>query len=359
MRYVHSRGDGRKTLSALKTTVGGVDLACRKYPYAVLVIHGESLRAASAFNAWRRGMFRVNTSGDMGKGNEAVRMPQSEDVGAKVAEGETAVILVEQIRSQEQVRKRFDEDEIGELADSLDRLGQQQAITVYYDEVKNCFVTIHGERRVRAAKRLGWKKIRAWIRAMAPSEDERIELQLAENIVRSDLNEIEIGEAVAQLKELRGYSTRELANRVGKSQTSVIRLLAILALPEELKQRVADGSLPGSVAYEIGRLPGLSEQRQAARRYLRGEWTRADVERSSRGQSGRISTATVKKESCKGSNRHNPWPVKFDGGNGLRVSVKPSATSDEDAWTFEHVKEALEEALAEVSAWVEGRVKLI
>ncbi len=305
------------------------------------------------------GMFRVNTSGDMGKGNEAVRMPQSEGVGAKVADGETAVILVEQIRSEEQVRKRFDEDEIGELADSLDRLGQQQAITVYYDEVKNCFVTIHGERRVRAAKRLGWKKIRAWIRAMAPSEDERIELQLAENIVRSDLNEIEIGESLAQLKELRGYSTRELANRVGKSQTSVIRLLAILTLPEELKQHVADGSLPGSVAYEIGKLPGRSEQEYAAKRYLGGEWTRADVEQYSRGRPRRKNTATVKKDSCKGRSPHNPWPVKFDGGNGLRISVKPSAKNEEDAWTFEHVKGALEEALAEVGAWVEGQVKLI
>lgn len=295
----------------------------------------------------------------MGKGNEAVRMPQTEDVGAKVADGETAVIFVEQIQSQEQVRKRFDDDKIAELADSLDRVGQQQAITVYYDEVKNCFVTIHGERRVRAAKRLGWKKIRSWIRATAPSEDERIELQLAENIARSDLNEIEIGEAIAQLKELRGYSTRELAERVGKSQTSVVRLLSILGLSQELKQYVANGSLPGSVAYEIGKLPGGSEQQHAARRYLRGEWTRADVERRLSRRSKTNHSATHKNKSCKAPNPHSPWPVKFDGGNGLHITVKPSAKDDENTWTFEHVKQALEEAVTEVSAWVEGQVKLI
>lgn len=271
----------------------------------------------------------------------------------------TAVIPIEELITDVQVRKHFDECELGKLAASLELLGQQQAITVYYDKDRGRFVVVHGERRLRAAKRLGWKNIRALIRPYAPSVDERIELQLAENIARSDLNEIEIAEALIELKELRGYSTRELADRVGKSQTSVIRLLAILALPEELKQSVADGKLPGSVAYEIGKLPKRSDQEYAAKRYLQGEWTRADVERFSRGRPRRKNTATIKKESCKGRSPHSPWPVKFDGGNGLRVSVQPTKNSGEEAWSFEHVKQALEEAVAEVSEWVEGQVKLI
>jgi ParB/RepB/Spo0J family partition protein len=275
------------------------------------------------------------------------------------ADTEAALIPVEDIIAHEQVRRKFDDSAIGKLADSLELLGQQQAITVYYDKASGRFVIIHGERRVRAARRLGWGHIRAWIRAKAPSEDQRIELQLAENVARADLNDIEIAEALAALRKLRGYSTRELANRVGKSQTSVIRLLSFLALPQDLKQHVADGTLPASVAYEIGKIPSRSVQRQAAKRYLRGELTRAGVEEYSRVLSITKNTARAKERSRNGAYRHSPWPVRLDGGNGLRVSVKPMKNSSEAAWTFEHVKEALKEALAEVNAWVEGQVKLI
>jgi ParB family chromosome partitioning protein len=268
------------------------------------------------------------------------------------------VIRVEAIVAEEQVRTHFDDGEIRKLADSLELLGQQQAVTVYYDNDRSRFVIIHGERRVRAAKLLGWSTIRAWVRREKPSEGERIELQLAENIARKDLNEIEIGRALAQLKALRGYSTRELADRVGKSQTTVIRLLSILALPDDLKQHVAEGTLPGSVAYEIGKLPERSQQRQAAKRYLRGELTRAGVEEVS-GRLKSKSAAKRKKGCCRKTFPHNPWPVKLDGGNGLRVWVKPTRSNGDEVWTFEHVKQALEEAVAEVSAWVEGQVKLI
>jgi ParB family chromosome partitioning protein len=283
-------------------------------------------------------------------------------LNAAIADGKqdngAVIIQVEAIVAEEQVRKHFDDGEIRKLADSFEVLGQQQAITVYYDNDISRFVIIHGERRVRAAKLLGWSTIRAWVREEKPSESDRIELQLAENIARRDLNEIEIGKALAQLKELRGYSTRELAVRVGKSQTTVIRLLSILALPEELKAHVANGTLPGSVAYEIGKLPERSQQRQAAKRYLRGQLTRAGVEEVS----GRLKSKSAAKGN-KGCSRkafpHNPWPVKLDGGNGLRVWVKPSRNNGDEAWTFEHVKQALEEAVAEVSAWVEGQVRLI
>lgn len=290
-------------------------------------------------------------------------MEEPQQSGAKmktaIADGEqdngAVVIRIEAIVAEEQVRRHFDDCEIRKLADSLELLGQQQAITVYYDNDRSQFVIIHGERRVRAARLLGWSTIRAWVRGEKPSESERIEMQLAENIARRDLNEIEIGEALAQLKELRGYSTRELADRVGKSQTTVIRLLSILALPDDLKQHVAEGRLPGSVAYEIGKLPERSQQRQAAKRYLRGELTRAGVEEVS----GRLSAAKAEKRRRRKAFPRNPWPVKLDGGNGLRVWVKPTGSNGGEAWTFEHVKQALEEAVAEVSAWVEGQVKLI
>lgn len=283
-------------------------------------------------------------------------------MNAAIAGGEqdngAVVIRVETIVAEEQVRRHFDDCEIRKLADSLELLGQQQAITVYYNNDRSQFVIIHGERRVRAAKLLGWSTIRAWVRGEKPTESERIELQLAENIARRDLNEIEIGEALAQLKELRGYSTRELADRVGKSQTTVIRLLSILALPDDLKQHVAEGTFPGSVAYEIGKLPERSQQRQAADRYLRGELTRAGVEEVSWRLKSK-SAAKEKKGGCRKAFPHNTWPVKLDGGNGLRVWVKPTRSNGGEAWTFEHVKQALEEAVAEVSAWVEGQVKLI
>src|SRR5437762_3128271 len=96
------------------------------------------------------------------------------------------VIPLEQIRpSSHQARKYFDEAKLKGLAESMKQEGQQQAITVR--EVQGGYELISGERRVRAAKLLGWTNLEAKIIKTA-SEAEAAAKGLVENIQREDLN---------------------------------------------------------------------------------------------------------------------------------------------------------------------------
>lgn len=266
-------------------------------------------------------------------------------------------ISLDKIELHEQVRKQFSEDKIAELAESLRTAGQQQAITLYYESQSDRYVVIHGERRVRAAKLLGWETIEALVRKAKPLDDERIEAQLAENVARSDLNDIEIGEALLELKKLRSYSTRELAKRVGKSQASVVRWLALLDLPDDLRKKIAAGVLPASVGYEIGKLERPSDQRRVAAMYIKAGMTRSGVEAEVKRISGRMHEGKRSKASRGRARTHSPWPVKLDGGNGLRVHVTLGSDAKDQDWSLEHVEQALRESLEEVSRWIAGNVK--
>lgn len=207
------------------------------------------------------------------------------------------VIGLSRIIAKEQVRKDFDEADLNELAHSLKTVGQTNPCLVYWSEADERYVIIAGERRFRAAKLAGLKTLDCKVHPSEPDEAELVELQFVENAVRTDLNPIEEAESYRRLKELKGFSAVQLAERIGKNHSTVSRSLQLLKLPEEIQEHVAKARVPMSVAREIVKLKDEAAQITMAEAYLRGELTtsQAQAVTSKKVHAKRSATSRLKK----------------------------------------------------------------
>lgn len=143
---------------------------------------------------------------------------------------------------RDQPRKNFSEDELNELADSIRKHGIFQPLLV--QKKKDYYEIVAGERRWRAAKIAGLKEVPCVVRKY--SEQEKVEIQLIENIQRQDLNPIE--EAMAYKRLLNEFSLKqdELAESIGKNRTTITNSMRLLNLGEEVQNMIVDEKLtPG------------------------------------------------------------------------------------------------------------------
>lgn len=139
-------------------------------------------------------------------------------------------------------RRRFDEKELEELAQSIRQHGVVQPVVVRSAPGRSGhFEIIAGERRWRAAQRAGLTVLPVLIREM----DDRAALEIAivENVQRADLNPVEEAAGYQQLVDHHGYSQNDLANVVGKSRSHVANTLRLLKLPRAVLDMLEDGSL--------------------------------------------------------------------------------------------------------------------
>ena len=157
-------------------------------------------------------------------------------------DGALKSIPISQIaRNPFQPRKEFRQEELGELQESLKGSGLLQPITVRRRPGKDGFELIAGERRLRAATKLGWKEIPAIIKEI---DDKAIlTLALIENLQRADLNPIEEGEGYHQLSHDFGMTQQQIAETVGKNRTTVANMLRVLQLPESVRKLLEEGKL--------------------------------------------------------------------------------------------------------------------
>ena len=141
--------------------------------------------------------------------------------------------------NREQPRKKFDEDALVELSESIKQFGILQPLLVQQRE--DYYEIIAGERRWRAAKIAGLKEVPVIIKKL--TEQEIMEISLIENIQREDLNPIE--EALAYKKLLEEFHLKqdEVAERVSKSRTAVTNAMRLLKLNEKVQQMVIDEML--------------------------------------------------------------------------------------------------------------------
>jgi ParB family chromosome partitioning protein len=139
-----------------------------------------------------------------------------------------------------QPRREFDEGELAELQASLKSSGLLQPITVRR-ALAGGYELISGERRLRAATRLGWTDIPAIVRDV----DDRtlLTLALVENLQRADLNAVEEARGYRRLSEEFGFTHAQIAEAIGKDRTSITSLLRILQLPTAVLEIVEKGHL--------------------------------------------------------------------------------------------------------------------
>lgn len=148
-----------------------------------------------------------------------------------------------------QPRKKFDQQALEELAESIRLHGVITPITVRPGDRPGYYQIIAGERRWRAARLAGLQEIPAMV--LEAHESEVMELALIENLQRQDLNPIEEAEGYELLMQRFGLTQEEVARRVVKSRPAVANALRLLALPDEVRTMVADGKLSGGHARAV------------------------------------------------------------------------------------------------------------
>jgi len=157
-------------------------------------------------------------------------------------EGALKSIPISQIgRNPFQPRREFNSDEMAELQESLKASGLLQPITVRRRPGKDGFELIAGERRLRAATKLGWKEIPAIIKEI--DDKTVLTLALVENLQRTDLNPIEEGEGYYRLSHEFGLTQLQIAETVGKDRTTIANMLRLLQLPDTVRRLLQDGQL--------------------------------------------------------------------------------------------------------------------
>lgn len=205
-------------------------------------------------------------------GPSAAPVPQPSPVGEAPAEADAGVMsrdpdgqrwldlgVIEP--NPFQPRKRFDEEEIADLADSIREHGVLQPLVVR--RIDGRFELVAGERRLRAAQSLDWKRVPVQVREL--EDRQTAELALVENLQRKDLNPIE--KAASFDRYLRDYdcTQEELAGRVHINRSTVANLIRLLELPEEVKQMVVAGDLSQGHARALLSLPGEKQTEYAKR----------------------------------------------------------------------------------------------
>ncbi len=176
----------------------------------------------------------------LGKGLDALFMG-TPDIQEEIQDGEKILNLkindVEPNRNQP--RKKFDEEAIEELANSIKNYGLIQPIVVAKKD--NYYEIIAGERRWRASKKAGLKEIQAIVR----EDDERKnkEVALIENIQREDLNAVEKAMGIKTLMEEYSLTQEQVAETLGKSRSAIANTIRILNLDKRVLELAKEGKL--------------------------------------------------------------------------------------------------------------------
>lgn len=187
-----------------------------------------------------------------------------------------------------QPRKKFDEEGLNELADSIRAHGVVQPIVVRPLE-DGFFQLIAGERRWRAAQKAGLHRIPAVVRDAG--EHSALEIALIENLQREDLNAIEEAQAYERLIVDFGMTQEEVARKVGKNRATIANMLRLLKLPSEVQQWLRENQLTTGHAKALLSLSDLNAILDSARKIIQGNYSVRQAEtlvsRYSQSASGR------------------------------------------------------------------------
>ena len=216
--------------------------------------------------------------GGLGKGLDSLIVKKEEGVVAVNPEQHGAPVEVDINKVEPnklQPRKNFDEDKLQELADNIKIHGIVNPIIV--QDRKGYYEIIGGERRWRAARIAGFKKVPVII--MNLSEQEFVEISLIDNIQREQLNPIEEAMAFARLIDEFNLKQDEVAERVSKSRTTITNALRLLKLDKRVQDMIVDDKLSTGHARAMLAIADPDKQDEFAERAFDEKMSVRDVER--------------------------------------------------------------------------------
>lgn len=219
--------------------------------------------------------------------------------------------------NREQPRKKFDEDALLELSESIKQYGVLQPLLV--SDKKDYYEIIAGERRWRAAKMAGLKEVPIIIKEF--SDQETVEISLIENIQREDLNPVEEAQAYKRLIDEFHLKQDEIADRVAKSRTAVTNSLRLLKLDPRVQDMVVDEMITAGHARAILSIPDSDMQEMVASKVFDNQLSVRETEELVR----KILKPSKKKEKVSNSAEdaiYENLEEKMKGITGTRVFIR-------------------------------------
>ena len=273
----------------------------------------------------------------MGRGLAAILAanPASADAGPDLRE--IPVDLVEP--NPNQPRRRFDEDALVALAESLRARGVLQPILVR-PLAGGRYELVAGERRWRAAQMVGIEAIPAVVRARDDADS--LEIALIENMAREDLNPVEEARACSMLVDELGLTREEIGRRVGRSRVAVSNLMRLLDLPDEVLDLLETGALSEGHGRALLTVSDHDDRRRLARSAVTEGWTVREVERRARLAGNRVGSG--------GGTRREAHPDQIEAAAGLSdlfrsaLGTEVSVTPRGDGYRLSLAFATLEEA---------------
>ncbi len=206
----------------------------------------------------------------LGLGLDALLSPSAAKSAASYGDKSVFSCAIEKLVPQKgQPRQYFDAQALDELAQSIKEHGLLEPIVVRRLTNSDKLEIIAGERRWRASQRAGLKEVLVVVKDVSPQK--AFELALIENVQRSDLNPVELAEALDRLVKEHGFTQENLAKRIGKDRTTVTNSLRLLKLPPRVRARIVSGELTEGHARALLGLEDAKRIEDVAERILRGK----------------------------------------------------------------------------------------
>ena len=183
--------------------------------------------------------------------------------------------------NSDQPRKKFDEESLKDLSESIKAHGLLQPITVKNND-DGKFTIIAGERRWRASQIAGIKKVP--VNIINIDDKNLFELALVENIQREDLNPVEAAMAIKDLIEKYNFSNEQLIKVTGKKRASISNTLRILELPKKVLNSIIEGKISRGHAIALLALGSENEIIKIAEQIIMKNLSVRDVEKIAKTQ---------------------------------------------------------------------------
>lgn len=189
------------------------------------------------------------------------------------------LFITDLLPNSDQPRKKFDEESLKDLSESIKVHGLLQPITVKNND-DGKFTIIAGERRWRASQIAGIKKVP--VNIINIGDKNLFELALVENVQREDLNPVEAAMAIKDLIEKYNFSNEQLIKVTGKKRASISNTLRILELPEKVLNWIIEGKVSRGHAVALLALNNQSEIIKFAEQIIKKNLSVRDIEKISR-----------------------------------------------------------------------------
>lgn len=247
-------------------------------------------------------MITPNKKRGLGRGLDAIlQSPETDitsaDISGNYVAGAIAQIDIDKIDTNPfQPRTDFDETALNELSESIKNQGVIQPVTVRkmgYDK----YQLISGERRLRASKMAGLKKIPVFIRVA--NDEQMLEMALIENIHRENLNAIEVAISYQRLLEECKLTQDQLSEKVGKDRSTVANFLRLLKLPAEIQIAIRDGYITMGHARALVNINDKTKQLVILKRIIDEDLSVRQVELLARQKTAAKKQSNVLPESYK------------------------------------------------------------